>query len=291
MGGGSTASVQERRDLHDSLKSLGMSEYEARAYVSLLALGVTDAKSLCSHSGVPSSKIYAITEKFGLLGLLEVQQSRPAKFRALEPSVGVARLMKNKQKELALLGEALPLLQSELGEIYDGSRGSQRQGEDSSSKTFFNLEFGMKNHIQKHLPHLADARAEILSYFEPTCLSGARVYGQNVKQKIVQNITAGNVSARIIFGVSSSTRGGIGETGKLVESFVRGLPESAKIQVRHTKQIHAPFHVIDGRSVVMVVDNPLFWEGRVASIYAVDSNLARELRKGYQLLWDSAQEL
>jgi hypothetical protein len=88
-----------------------------------------------------------------------------------------------------------------------------------------------------------------------------------------------DVHAKVIFGVDDP---------KMVEGFVKGLPGSENIEIRTTKKIHAPFHVIDGRNVVMVVDNPLFRDGRVASVYAVDGKLARELHEGYRSLWDSS---
>jgi HTH-type transcriptional regulator, sugar sensing transcriptional regulator len=263
--------------LLSSLQSLGLTEYESKAYLALLSLGICDARQLCIQSGVPSSKIYTIMEKFELLGLVEVQQSKPAKFNALEPSLGVERLVKNKERQILSIKDTLPLLESELDSIF--SKQSDKVG---GEEPFFNLQFGMKNHIQNHLPYLADARVETLSYFETTCLLGAKVYGHSVKREIINNIQRNNISSKVIFGT---------ETKKLVEDFLKGLPNSANIELKITKQIHAPFHVIDKKSAIIVVDNPLFREGRIASIHAVGRSLANELHEGYRSLWDSAKGL
>ncbi len=261
-----------------SLQSLGLTNYESKAYLTLLSLGTCDARQLCTQSGVPSSKIYTIIEKFELLGLVEVQQSKPAKFKALEPSLGVDRLVKNKEREMLSIKDTLPLLETELDNIF-----SKHSDKVSSGKEpFFNLQFGMKNHIQKHLRYLADARVEILSYFGTTCLMGAKVYGHSVKQDIINSIQRNNISSKVIFGT---------EDKKLVEGFLKGLPDSANIELKITRQIHAPFHVIDKKSVIVVVDNPLFKEGRIASIHAIERNLAKELHEGYRSLWDSARGL
>ncbi len=261
-----------------SLQSLGLTNYESKAYLALLSLGTCDARKLCKQSGVPSSKIYTIMEKFELLGLVEVQQSKPTKFKALEPSLGVDRLIRNKEREMVLIKDTLPLLETELDNIFSKQSDKVRSGE----APFFNLQFGMKNHIQKHLPYLADARVETLSYFETTCLTGAKVYGHNVKREIINNIQHNNISSKVIFGT---------ENRKLVEFFLKGLPDSANIELKITKQIHAPFHVIDKKSAIVVVDNPLFKEGRIASIHAIGTNLAGELHDGYLSLWDSAKGL
>ncbi|HEX2170205.1 MAG TPA: helix-turn-helix domain-containing protein [Nitrososphaera sp.] len=259
-----------------SLQSLGLTNYESKAYLALLSLGTCDARQLCVQSGVPSSKIYTILEKFELLRLVEVQQSKPVKFKALEPSLGVDRLVKNKEREILSIKDTLPLLETELDNIFSKRSDKGRSG---GEEPFFNLQFGMKNHVQKHLPYLADSRVETLSYFETTCLMGAKVYGHSVKRDIINNIQRNNISSKVIFGT---------EDKMLVEGFLKGLPDSANIEFKITKQIHAPFHVLDKKSVIVVVDNPLFKEGRIASIHAIGRSLAKELHEGYRSLWDSA---
>jgi hypothetical protein len=47
----------------------------------------------------------------------------------------------------------------------------------------------------------------------------------------------------------------------------------------------------NGKSVITVIDNPLIKDGRVASLYAIDNSLAKELREGYSSLWESAKPL
>lgn len=263
-----------KQQVASALQSLGLTEYETRAYLSLLSLGIADARALCGDSNVPSSKIYSIMNKFQLMGLSETQQSKPAKFRALDPSIGLLKLMENREKELSSLKATVPILESELQEIYSSG---ERQGE---SRIFFNLEFGMKNHYQKHLAHLATAKSEILSYLITTCLDGAKIYGQAVKRDIMGHIIANKIRTRILLGVRNR---------KQIEGFLKGVPESRYIEIRITEQIHAPFHVLDGKSVVTVIDNPLIKDGRIASLYAIDSNLAKELSKGYDSLWDSSK--
>lgn len=264
--------------LLSSLQSLGLTEYESKAYLALLSLGICNARELCAQSGVPSSKIYTIMEKFELMGLIEVQHSKPAKFKALEPYLGVDRLVKNKEREILSIKDTLPLLESELDNIFSKQSDKASSGNDS----FFNLQFGMKNHIQKHLPYLAHARVATLSYFETTCLLGAKVYGHSVKREIINNIQRNKISSKVVFGTNNK---------KLVEGFLKGLTDSANIELKITKQIHAPFHVIDKKSAIVVVDNPLFQEGRIASIHIVGRSLANELHEGYRSLWDSAKGL
>ena len=267
---------EELSKLLPSIQTLGLTEYESKAYLSLLSFGICNARQLCNHSKVPSSKVYAIMEKFELLGLVEVQQSKPTRFKALEPSIGIERLVKNKEKEVLSIKDTLPLLESKLDSIFS------KINAKNEGSPFFNLQFGMKDHIQKHLPYLGHARRHVLSYFESTCLKGARIYGREIKQSIVGNIISNNISSRILFGTYDR---------KLVKDFLKGLPDSSHIEIKMTNEIHAPFHVIDSNSAIVVVDNPLFRDGRIASLHIVDRGLAKELAAGYKSIWDSARAL
>lgn len=63
--------------------------------------------------------------------------------------------------------------------------------------------------------------------------------------------------------------------------------------VGYPLQIHL---VISFRQVLIdmydaLVDVPLIKDGRVASLYAIDNSLAKELREGYSSLWESAKPL
>ena len=272
-----TLGLSKEQELADALQSLGLTEYETRTYLSLLSLGIADARTLCGNANVPSSKIYSIMNKFQLMGLAETQQSKPAKFKVNDPAVGITKLMAHREEEINSLKETVPLLESGLQEIYSSSE--RRLG---TTRTFFNLEFGMKNHFQKHLARLANARSEIMSYLIATCLDGAKIYGQAVKRDIMAHVIANRIKTRIIVGARNKTQ---------AEDFLRGLPESKYIQTRITEQMHSPFHVMDGKSVVTVIDNPLIKDGRIASLYAIDRSRAKELREGYITLWHSARPL
>lgn len=67
------------------LQELGLSLYEAKAYVSLLSLGEATAKELSEYAKIPRTKIYEVLDKLEERGFIERQPSTPAIFRALEP--------------------------------------------------------------------------------------------------------------------------------------------------------------------------------------------------------------
>ncbi|MBI5859262.1 MAG: hypothetical protein HZB73_00665 [Nitrosarchaeum sp.] len=261
---------QELQDDANMLETLGLTKNESKAYLSLISSGVADARTICQESGVPSSKIYGILEKFKLLGLIESQNTKPAKFRVIEPSQGLQKLLRNKEKEVMKIKEDLPFMENHLNSIYSEYK--------KDEKAFFNMEFGMKKFIQNHVSKLSETKTENCSYLETNCIKGLKVYGSEVKNKIAHHIIKNDIKSRFILGT----------TNKNLIKYFLDIVESTEIQIRITKQLHSPFHVLDNESTITVVDNPLADKGQIASIYTINNELTKTLKEGFEDLWKSA---
>lgn len=80
-------------------RCLGLMEYEAKAYLSLITKGTSEARSLSIKSGVPKNKIYRTLKKLVELGLAFEASSRPRNYAATPPA-------KTFEKSLLLFKEA-----------------------------------------------------------------------------------------------------------------------------------------------------------------------------------------
>jgi len=67
------------------LHSLGLSEYEARVYVSLVTEGASEARKLSMRCGVPRTKVYATLKKLMERGLVFELPGEPRKFAPTSP--------------------------------------------------------------------------------------------------------------------------------------------------------------------------------------------------------------
>jgi len=84
-----------------TLRDLGLSEYEARAYRSLLETGPTTAKELSRASDVPMGRIYDVLNGLESYNLVRSQTaSRPKKYVAVESDAALDRLLADKKREL-----------------------------------------------------------------------------------------------------------------------------------------------------------------------------------------------
>jgi HTH-type transcriptional regulator, sugar sensing transcriptional regulator len=96
------------------LQSLGLTDYEIKAYVSLLANPGVQASEVSKGSDVPVSKIYEVLGNLERKGWLESQHTRPTKYFPKSPSTALQALKLRMEAELKanedhLLGELMPL--------------------------------------------------------------------------------------------------------------------------------------------------------------------------------------
>jgi len=79
-----TASTSE--EARKVLREVGLTEYEARAYLSLLEHGAMTASEVSEHGNVPYSKVYETLNSLERKGWIEAEQGRPSRYFPKSPS-------------------------------------------------------------------------------------------------------------------------------------------------------------------------------------------------------------
>ncbi len=98
----------------DILKDYGLSKNEIYTYMTVLSMDSCEAKEICLRTHIPSSKIYNILERLERFGLIEIQQSRPKKYKYVALDHALENLKELKRKEYESFREKLPKLKSYL---------------------------------------------------------------------------------------------------------------------------------------------------------------------------------
>jgi sugar-specific transcriptional regulator TrmB len=81
------------------LREMGLSEYEARAYVSLLRQGTSPAKDVAASADIPQSRVYDVLDSLESKGFVKVQPGRPKQFGPVEPDTAVEQFCTFKRRE------------------------------------------------------------------------------------------------------------------------------------------------------------------------------------------------
>ena len=76
----------------ETLKKLGFTEYEARAYISLVGFGMATAREIHDHSGVPQGRIYSVLKSLSNRNFLEIQEGNPSYYYAENPGAILGKL-------------------------------------------------------------------------------------------------------------------------------------------------------------------------------------------------------
>jgi len=97
--------------LVETLKSFGLSEYEAKAILTLISKGELTAKEIAEHSGIPRTSVYDVMASLLNKGLVE-SYGKPLKFKALKVSDIISILSKKVENGLNLLKKELPVIEN-----------------------------------------------------------------------------------------------------------------------------------------------------------------------------------
>lgn len=98
FGGDFDALTKEYRGLSSNLAMFGLSDYESRAYIALVALGPTSANLVAQVGQIPRTSAYKALKGLVAKGFAVEQKGRPVSFACIDPSE-LAASLSSKVKE------------------------------------------------------------------------------------------------------------------------------------------------------------------------------------------------
>jgi sugar-specific transcriptional regulator TrmB len=107
--------TQEYRRVVEVLGRVGLTVYEARAYIALVARGVGDAATLAQSAGIPRTSAYKVLESLAEKGYATPTGGKPILFRP-KPPLEVAETLKTAIQEVFEKLEMLHRIVGEHGE-------------------------------------------------------------------------------------------------------------------------------------------------------------------------------
>lgn len=114
-------------------EELGLTPYEAKAYLALLQHGALSPSGLNQKCGIPRPRAYDVLNSLVGKGLIMEQPGRPRMYAAVDPQAGLEKVMTGLEKRM--LGQLeekkgiVKMLVSSLSKLHDKSRGAQLEGE------------------------------------------------------------------------------------------------------------------------------------------------------------------
>src|SRR5512144_1989239 len=96
---------QISNELVESLKTLGLTEYEAKVYSALVLFDKTEVKQIYEYLDAPKPSVYQSLKTLMDKGLVQVISAKPAVYRAMPPAIAIEHMAEvhRKAEESALI--------------------------------------------------------------------------------------------------------------------------------------------------------------------------------------------
>jgi len=263
-----------------SLRDLGLSEYEARAYRSLLRIGATTAKELSRASDVPMGRIYDVLNSLEQHSLVRSQAaSRPKKYVAVEPDTALDRLLEDKRRELREKATQYESVVDELTEELEAAEPVESQ--------FWTAAVGAEESMGLLVERLAaadDSLVVVAGSASPQFDLG--VVGDQVAEELGAALDRGvDVSVLMTPELVDSLPSSVGER------YLDELVDHPDFAVRTAPDLSGTFELIDDVEVCIEVPNPLDPAEAFAMIDLKDPEFAGDVREMFGPTWEAAEPL
>ncbi|WP_115865376.1 TrmB family transcriptional regulator [Halorussus litoreus] len=263
-----------------TLRDLGLSEYEARAYRSLLDAGPTTAKELSRASDVPMGRIYDVLSSLETHSLARSQSaSRPKKYVAVEPDTALNRLLDDKLAELEEQAEQYEAIVDDLTEELDAA--------EPVEEGFWTAAVGPEESVDLLVERLdaADDRIVMVAG-EASAQFDIGDVGELVAEHLEAALDRGvEVSLLMSPELVDTLPASVGER------YTETLADHPSFAVRTAKSLQGTFNLIDDVEVCIEVANPLNPGGAFAMIDMKDPEFAADALEEFAPRWETAEPL
>ena len=267
----------------EKLKKLGLTGYEAQAYLALLKLGDAEADEIAGDAKIPMGRIYNVLSSLEEMHLVRSQETRPRRYTYVEPSPALLRLSQNRKEELRQASEEIETLANDLSSKLSGVTPRK------PDRIFWTVAIGNESH-QLIRESISSSSTELL-FFLASRMSSERLKKEllmdryiEILNDIYKAIKKGVVVRAILNDdVDFSQLEDLQVVKKLLKYFGTGF------NCRLATIPATPFDIIDGENVLLQMLNPLNPEELFAVVNIRDAKLAGELRNKFFTIWDHAE--
>lgn len=255
----------ERKEISETLKKFGLSDYESRTYTALVLKGPSKAGEICREADVPQSKIYETLTYLMDKQLIEMFDGRPKEFKAVPPDIVLKGLMEDREAEFKTLKGVVssiittlkPVAQEEMIEGIWTQKGEK-------SKEVLDRLSGMLERCESYVYDITRDFSYSSRYRES--LKGC------VKRKVkVMTICIGSINEKNYFNAK--------------------WYDTSSLPIRSFEaKIHPRILVIDGKEVSIRLDNdPLKSRFTFQSIWSQEPSLVKVFDNYMKNLWNIAK--
>ncbi|PZF80539.1 TrmB family transcriptional regulator [Jiangella anatolica] len=250
------------------LVDLGLTSYEARAYVALAGRRDATPAEIARMASIPRQRAYDVLATLAERGLVGQVPGQPVRYRAQPPDHVTDLLLAVRRRELDRLARTTTDLAGPLRTLF-------LRGQDHGNPFDYVEVLRDREHAVERVERLwTEARHEVLTLVHPPYLGASTPSTGSIPPGIVQ---------RSIYETS------IMDDHEMAER-VRAWVAMGE-QVRLTTELPLKLTIVDGRSVAFNMPDPAEGAGSVTTLVVQHEALAATLKIAFETLWSAAVTL
>lgn len=246
------------------LTALGLTTYEARAYVALLGRGSFTAAQVARQAGLPRQRIYDVLASLVEKGLASSRPGNVVKYAAVDPELGIERLLAEHRRQLEDLERSAHSVVAELAPAF-------ASGQSHTDPLEYIEVLRDAGAINERFAELqAGVQREILVFTKPPWATPPQ---ENVEGlKLTRTHTARSVYEMGIFAEPDALAG--------IKRFIEAGEEARVVEELPLKLV-----IIDESIVMFGMQDPV-GAGRDLTIMVVEHpSLAQILKTAFEATW------
>lgn len=247
------------------LRTLGLTEYEARAYVTLVRSGVSTAEQLSGTGNIPLPRVYDTLVELQRKGFVLISKTRPKRFRPISVNRALNNFLdvkkKSYEKEIKGLKKSITKITKNLSSLQSIKKPTQRY-EIWSTERRKNVQTVLENQVKKAKKEIIIFSGDMswlperTRFLRNVIRKGVKiraVIGKTETRKMSENIKkAKQIGIKIKTGYEGPLR------GHVVDNILASIATKFKGERFMTPHTGIPSSELDHQYELVIFNNPIF---------------------------------
>jgi HTH-type transcriptional regulator, sugar sensing transcriptional regulator len=249
----------------EKLTRLGLTSYEAKAYLALTRRGSSTAAQVSRLAVVPRQRIYDVLASLVEKGLASSKPGRVVKYAATAPELALERLLSDHRQQLEDLERSVGAMIEELQPAF-------QEGQEQTDPLEYIEVLRDRRAVNERFDELqAGIKHEILVFTKPPYATPAQ---ENVEGlEVVQSHTARSIYEFSAFDDPAFTEG------------VRRFIEAGE-DARFVPELPLKLVIIDETIVMFGMEDPVAGSTEMTMVVVEHPSLAKVLKVAFETIWN-----
>ncbi len=247
------------------MTTLGLTSYEAKAYLGLIRRDSSTAAEVARLAALPRQRVYDVLASLVEKGLASTRSGSPARYAAIEPESAIRRLVADRR-------EQLDRLESDAQGVIDELAPAYREGLTYTDPLEYIEVLRDRRAISERFDELqASVEREILIFTRPP-------YATPLEENVEGLRLLGAHEVRSVYELR------LFEDPEAVET-VRRFVEAGE-EARFVPELPLKLAIVDGTTVLFGMEDPLGGESELTMVIIEHPSLAGLLKLAFTSVWE-----